>query len=317
MARFKTTTIVEGRVVSVYWPTRIVGALARRTPRALRHRAGNAIATAGYFLRRSERHMTLQNMAFVTDRPMHDPRVRHLACASWRNYGRYAADFMAFPDLDIDAIERRTRDLSEGVSPWYEYVECALKHGRGAIIATAHFGNWDLIGAIVTRHYPFTAVAETFRDPRLNRFVQDQRREKGIEVIPMESSARRALRVLQGNSLVALVVDRPLLEGKGVAISFFGRTTYVPAGPAKLALKSGAAIVPGFGWYGHGKQFYMRVFPPIFPRECKQENRGDEIARMTQCLYDAIEEMVRSWTTQWYMFRPFWAPAPDTSSKKT
>jgi lauroyl/myristoyl acyltransferase len=255
MDQFKATTIMEGNVVSVYWPTRIVGTIARRTPRAVRHTAGYSIAAAGYFLRRSERHMTLQNMALVTGRSVHDPGVHRLAYASWKNDGRYASDFLAFPDLDIEPVERHARDMSEGVSSGYEYIECALKHRRGVIIATAHFGNWDLIGAILARHYPFTAIAETFSDPRLNRFVQDQRRERGIEIIPIKSSVRRLLRVLQSNHLVALVVDRPLPAEKGIGVSFFGRTTYVPAGPARLAFKSGAIIVPGFGWYGHRNQF--------------------------------------------------------------
>lgn len=249
-------------------------------------------------------------MAVVTNRSISDPYVRHLAFASWRNYGRYAADFINFANFDIAAIEPNTRDLSQGVTCWQEHLERALQPGRGVVITTAHFGNWDMAGAILARHVPLSAVAETFSDERLNRLLQNQRNQKGMSIIPMEGSARRILRVLQQNQSVAIVVDRPLEADQGVPVTFFGHKTYVPGGPAALALKSGAAIMPGYVWYGHHHQFYLRAFPPIFPQSRKGEDKADEVARLTQCIYDALEEMVREWPTQWYMFRPFWPTSP-------
>src|SRR5207248_6771802 len=143
-------------------------------------------------------------------------------------------------------------------------------------------------------------------DPRLNQLLQNQRKEKGIGIIPMEGSARRILRVLQQNKVVAIVVDRPVSADEGTEVTFFGRKTYVPSGPAALALKSGAAIVPGYMWYGHHNEFNVRAFPPIFPRESRGEQKVTEVARLTQRIYDTFEEMVREWPTQWYMFRQFW-----------
>src|SRR2546425_1837046 len=231
-------------------------------------------------------------MAQVTGRPVDDRYVRHLALASWRNYGRYAADFMNFSRLDIDFIEQHMRDLSQGGKGWQSLMMPALQAGRGAIVATAHFGNWDMAGALLAHHLPLSAVAETFSDERLNRLVQDQRKEKGIGIIPMEGSARRILRALQQNQLVAIVVDRPVKVDQGTEVIFFGRKTYVPSGPAALALKSGAAIIPGYVWYGHRNEFYVRAFPPIFPREGKGEQRANEGIRPTLRINCALEEMV-------------------------
>lgn len=291
---------------SVYFLARGGSTLAGWTPRAIRYALGFTFAAGSYAGWRSKRLVTQQNMAQVTGQPVHHPRVRHLAFASWCNYGRYAADFMNFAHLDVDLIERSLRDMSPGVSCWLDHLKYALQRGQGAIIATAHFGNWDMAGAIAARHVPLSAVAETFSDERLNRLVQDQRKEKGMNIIPMEGSARRILRALQENQTVAIVVDRPVAQDQGTAISFFGHKTYVPSGPAALALKSGAPIVPGYVWYGHANEFYIRTFPPIFPQESKGEGRASEVARLTQCMYDALEVMVREWPTQWYMFRPFW-----------
>jgi KDO2-lipid IV(A) lauroyltransferase len=280
--------------------------MARWTPQSTRHILGSSLAAASYLGWSSKRLVTHLNMAQVTGRPVHDPRVRRLALSSWRNYGRYAADFMSFPHLNIDNIERKLRDLSEGNEGWLGQIESPLEAGRGAIIATAHFGNWDMAGALVARHHPISAVAETFSDEQLNRLLQDQRKKKGIGIIPMEGSARRILRVLHQNQFVAIVVDRPVTEDQGIAVTFFGRKTYVPSGPAALAFKSGAAIVPGFVWYGQRDELNIRAFSPIFPQESKGEERTSEISRLTQRMYDALEIMVREWPTQWYMFRQFW-----------
>ena len=294
----------------MYWFTRGASEFARWIPRAVRHGVGSTIGVGSYLGWRSKRRVTQQNMAIVTGRSVSDPYVHHLALASWRNYGRYAADFINFANVDMDVVEPTIRDMTQGGSRWQEHLDYALQAGRGAVITTAHFGNWDIAGAVHARHTPLFAVAETFNDKRLNRYLQNLRIEKGVGIIPMEGSARRILRALQQNQSVAFVVDRPLEANQGVPVTFFGHTTYVPGGPATLALKSGAAIMPGYVWYGHHHQFYLRVFPPIFPRELKGGDKTEEVARLTQYIYDSLEEMVREWPTQWYMFRPFWPTSP-------
>ncbi|WP_069805499.1 lysophospholipid acyltransferase family protein [Thermogemmatispora onikobensis] len=291
----------------IYWLARGTSTLAGRTPRPLRHALGAAVGTASYLAWRSKRRVTQRNMAQVLGRSPSDRAVRRLARASWSNYGRYASDFLSFAHLDIEAIERQGRDLTRGASSWREYLQQALRPGRGVILTTAHFGNWDLAGAIIAREVPFSAIAETFADPQLNALVQKQRQDKGIGIIPMERSTRPILRVLQQNQMLAIVIDRPLAESEGVPVKFFGRTTYVPAGAARLAVRTGAAIMSGFVWYGRRGQCYMRAFPPVFPQP--EEDREAEVVRLTQSIFDALEEMVRSYPDQWYMFRPFWPTA--------
>lgn len=291
---------------SIYFLARSGNTLARWTPQSARHALGASIGAASYLGWPSKRQVTRLNMAQVTGRPAQDPYVQRLALTSWRNYGRYASDFISFPHLNIDQVVRNMRDLSEGQDGWQGHVRTALQAGQGAILTSAHFGNWDMAGAILAREIPVSAVAETFSDKQLNQLLQDQRKEKGIGIIPMEGSVRRILRILKQNELAAIIVDRPVTEDQGIEVMFFGRKTYVPSGPAALALKSGAAIVPGFAWYGHHNKYYTRMFPPIFPQENKGEERAKEISRLTQRMYDAIEVMIREWPTQWYMFRQFW-----------
>lgn len=294
---------------AVYWLARGGSAMAGWIPRPIRHVLGSTVSSASYLGWRSKRLVTQQNMAKVLGLPVSDARVRHAAFESWSRYGRYASDFMYFPHVNMESIEARTRDMTEGAT-WQDVARQALAPGKGAIVATAHFGSWDMAGAILARHFPLSAVAETFKDPRLNDLLQSQRREKKMGIIPMEGSARRIMRALQENIFVAIVADRPMTRENGIEITFFGHKTYVPGGPAALALKSGSAILPGYAWYGQPQQFCIRAFPPIFPQPCEgPEERAREIARLTQYIYNTLEEVVRACPTQWYMFRPFWPAA--------
>ena len=291
---------------SIYFLARSGNTLTRWTPQAAKHAIGASIGAASYLGWPSKRYVTRLNIAQITGRPLHDPYVNRLALASWRNYGRYASDFISFPHLDADAVERDLRDLSEHESGWQGCMQSALQGGRGVLVVSAHFGNWDMAGAILARHHAVSAVAETFSDEQLNQLLQDQRRQKGIGIIPLESSMRPVLRILQQNQFAAIIVDRPMPANQGTEITFFGRKTYVPGGPAALALKSGAAIVPAFVWYGHHNEFYVKAFKPIVPQQVKHTERVAEISRLTQCIYDVLEVMIREWPSQWYMFRQFW-----------
>ena len=292
---------------SLYWLARTGIAIAGKTPRPVRYALSSGISSASYLGWRSKRLVTQQNMSKVLGLPVNDPRVKRVAFASWSNYGRTASDLIYFPHMNMDEIEAHTQDLTQD-GTWQEFVRQGFEAGKGVVIATAHFGSWDVAGALVARCFPMSAIAETFKDPQFNDLMQGHRREKQVGIIPMESAARPVLQNLHQNRAVAIVVDRPATKEKGVEVSFFGHKTYVPGGPAALAQKAGAAILPGFVWYGHNHQFYIRAFPPIYPQPCAGTvERDREIARLTQYIYNALEEIIREWPTQWFMFRPFWS----------
>lgn len=154
---------------------------------------------------------------------------------------------------------------------------------------------------------PLSAIADTFKDPRLNSLLQGHRRDKSVDIIPVSSAARRVPQELVASRAVAIVIDRPVTGERGVEVTFFGHRTYVPVGSAALSVKSGAAIMPGYVWYAPGNRYFIRAFPPIFPRAVTGgAERMREIQRLTQYMFACQEQAVRQRPTQWFMFRPFW-----------
>ncbi len=298
----------------VYWLTRMASWLAGHVPRRVRMRIAGPLTVLVYYAWAAKRHVTIANMAQILGTSPADPRARRLARTSWRNYGRYISDFFYLPNATPKEILARAHDSTPAPGA-FGLVDEARSAGKGVIIVSAHFGAWDVAGIIVGTHVPLHILVETFADPRMDRLVQEQRRGLGMEVIRMEKTPRQILRVLQQNGVVAVAVDRPLSPGEGVPITFFGRRCYVPGGIAQLALKSGAAILPGCCWYDENfsSTYYIGSGPLLYP-EPTGDRRADIIA-LTQRIFDALEVYIRQRPDQWAMFRAFWPEGEATEAE--
>ena len=300
---------------SVYWLAHSGIAVAGRTPPRVRHVLASTVTSASYLGWRSKRLVTRENMAKVLGLPATHVRVRSAALRSWTNYGRTAASLICLPYVDMLDVDARTQDLTAGMS-WQDCVRSAMAPGKGAIITTGHFGSWDLAGAIAARQVPLSAIADTFKDPRLNGLLQGHRRDKSVEIIPASDAARRAMQELVASRAVAIVIDRPVTRERGVEVTYFGHRTYVPAGSAVLAVKSGAPVMPGYVWYAPNNGYYIRAFPPMFPRAVHDSTeKAQEIQRLTQYMFACQEEVVRQCPTQWFMFRRFWPAEAEASGR--
>ncbi|HEV2236562.1 MAG TPA: lysophospholipid acyltransferase family protein [Ktedonobacterales bacterium] len=301
-----------------YQMMRLLVWLTGHVPRRARLAVAGALGEVVFWAWRSKRRITTANMAQVLGVPPDAAAARWAARRSWRNYGRYMVEFFYLPNASVADIIARIEDTTPAPG-WRARLEAANATGRGILFPTAHYGNWDAGGVVMASVAPVHVIAETFADPRLNELVVDQRARLGMTVIPAEGSLRRIMRALQEGGHVATPVDRPVAEGDGVPITFFGRRCFAPGGTAKLALKTGAYVIPGFVWNDeqYSTTYYGYTAEPILFQSTA--DRDADIIALTQLIYDEIESAIRKHPTQWYMFRPFWpqegadaiAPTPD------
>jgi lauroyl/myristoyl acyltransferase len=301
----------------VYYLIRLASWLAGKVPRRVRLTIAGAVTEFIYFGWVGKRRATIANMAQILGTTRDDPRARRLARRSWRNFGRYVSDFIYMPNTTREAIVARLHDTLP-LPGSFALIAEARARGKGVILVSTHFGAYDVAGIAVASHYPLHLIVETIADPRMDRMWQEQRRELGMEVIRIEQSPRQMLRVLQDNGIIAVAVDRPLPSGEGIPVTFFGKTCWVPGGIAQLAVRSGAAIVPGFCVYdeAYSSTYYLGAGPILSP-----ETSGDRKAdatRLAQRMFAALEDQIRARPDQWAMFRAFWPeddtppdPAPD------
>jgi lauroyl/myristoyl acyltransferase len=270
--------------------------LVGHLPACLSHGLAVAVAEVVYRLSSRKREVVYGNMRRVV--PDGNDRVwRRLARRSFHNYGRYWVDFLRCYYLSFEEIYNHMV-VPHGVE-WFD--EC-LRRKRGVILALPHYGSWDIQGGWVGHNYPnMWAVAEILRPRAMYDFHTELRRRMGISIIPLgENTVQEVIRVLSENGIVCLLADR-LVAGRGVEVEFFGERLEMPIGPALLAVKLGAAVLPCLTIRLDGR-YHGYVGPPL-EVEVTGDNRND-VKVNTQKLAFIFEEFIRRDPTQWHMFQP-------------
>lgn len=300
----------------VYWMTQFASWLAGKVPRRARLALAGPLTTLVYVLWASKRRVTIANMAHILGVSPQDPQARRLARQSWRNYGRYLSDFFYLPNATREQVLARMTDITPAPGSFAGLAR-ALEQGNGLIIATAHFGAWDIAGVMVAADQPLYVLADSFVDPRMDDLIQGQRAHFGLRVLRAEKSPRPILRALKEGHPVAIVADRPLSASDGTPITFFGQRCYVPGGVAQLALLSGAPIAIGGAFYDDefSSTYYVTLEDMVYPE--RTGDREADIAALTQRVFSGLERMIARHPDQWYMFRPFWPEHPEPAADGT
>ncbi|WP_414169741.1 phosphatidylinositol mannoside acyltransferase [Streptoverticillium reticulum] len=242
--------------------------------------------------------------------------LARLSREGMRSYMRYWMESFRLPSWSKDRI--RTGFDPEGV----HHLEEALASGRGVVLALPHMGNYDLAGAWLTTRLgvPFTTVAERLKPETLyDRFVA-YREGLGMEVLPHSggSAFGTLARRLRSGGVVCLVADRDL-SSSGIEVSFFGEATKMPAGPAMLAVQTGALLLPVTLWYDRTRVQKGRVHAPL--EVPATGTRAEKAAMLTQEMADAFASGIAAHPQDWHMLQRLWLadlerpaePRPDTS----
>lgn len=216
------------------------------------------------------------------------------------SYARYWVEGARLGTMAGSAVDARM-----SIRSGYEHLVAAMDAGRGAIVALPHLGSWEWGGAwLARRGYPMTAVAEVLKPEQLFRWFMAARAAMGLTIVPMDATAGPALlRTLRRGGLVGLVADRDL-AGTGVEVSFFGDVTTMPPGPATLALRTGAALLPVAVYQGPGPSHTGVILPPL--DTTRTDDVRADVRRVTQDLARAFEVLIGEAPDQWYAFQPMW-----------
>jgi phosphatidylinositol dimannoside acyltransferase len=218
--------------------------------------------------------------------------------ASLSSYARYWREAFRLPSMDHVVLARELDAASIGG----EHVAAALKAGRGAIVALPHSGNWDLAGVWMTNiHGRFATVAERLKPESLYKRFLDYRESLGFEVLPLTGGDRPPFEVLaerlRENRIVCLMSDRDLTKS-GVQVNLFGEATRLPAGPAKLALETGAALLPTHSYYE--PDVAVTAISPAL------DTSSGDVGVITQALADRFEANIAAHPADWHMLQPQW-----------
>jgi KDO2-lipid IV(A) lauroyltransferase len=231
------------------------------------------------------------------------------ALSTFRCYARDMIDFLRALGAPPDEEQHLFID-TEIHRPLFESI---LARGRGMILVTGHYGNWE-IGSVLIRRalsMPLTIVAMSEPSPTVNRIRREIRESLGAHTIEVRQSIDTALKIrrcLTDNRIVAMLVDRHFGRDR-VPVTFFGRDAWVLRTPLLMAHATGAPLVPCFIERTEPGRFIPRVGTPIFLET--RVPRDDAIARGAQQIATDLEHRVRAHPEFWYHFYKYWDAQRD------
>lgn len=295
---------------------RLGAGVAQLVPSVLAAEIGSGLGSALSARGNEQRRMVMLHQQRAAGGMLSKAQLAEATRETFASYGRYWADTLCLPTVTPKEVERRFS--VDGI----EHLESAVTGEVGPILALPHLGSWEWAAAWLTRvkHYKVAAVVEQLEPADLFEWFRDLRESLGMNIIPLGAQAGPAvIKALNNREIVCLLSDRDIAGG-GVEVEFFGERTTLPAGPATLAIRTGAPLIPTAvyerhgGLFGSGRGIHAVVEPPI--DTTRTGRLRADVARITQELAYRLEGLIKAEPTQWHLMSPNWPsdrPTPPES----
>jgi len=257
------------------------------------------------------RRYAISNMRHVLGPPVPKKLLKRTVRDIFRNAMRNYYDLCRAPDLTDAQIDRQIDFDEKG---WQRVIEYH-RQGRGVILASAHFGSFDMMTQVISRKgLPLTAMIARIKPPWASDFITQLRGDRGLELLEVEEEGetgsalnlgalKRLVKTLRGGGLVALIADRNMEPG-GMRINFFGEDTLVATGVAKMALRTHSVIITGICHrLPHNR--YSLIFEEPIDVERSGSDEDDQRAVLEK-LFAVFERHIGRHPEQWVLLQPVW-----------
>ncbi len=292
----------EGRLIQLVYYTFVGGsALARALPERMSY--GLARAAGRMSARVSKkRDQVRANLSRTSGLPIDSPELDRLVVKAYQSYARYWLETFSLVREDqaffLDRFRSTTQDRLFG----------PVAGGQGAIVVVGHLGNWDAAGAWVGANgHLLVTVAEVLKPRRMFDFFVAHRAKLGMVIHPAERGATLKLAEAVANGAVVAILGDRDLKGRGPIVEFFGEQVPFPAGPASVALKTGAPVFVA-GVYGvvheDGKRGWIADISEAI--EIGEGSGPEHIQAITQQVARELERCIAKHPEEWHVFQPFW-----------
>lgn len=277
-------------------------ATVRWLPLSIAQALGACAGWAGYAIAGRSRQLVWDQLTEAFGPRLSDRTRSYVARRVFTNLGRLLPEWFVLDRMSPAEIERFVEVHGLG------HLARALERGRGVIMITAHFGNWEVLAmTLVTKGFTGGVLARPLRYPEYQRFLWEMRRRKGVPTYE-RGSLKDVARVLAQNQIIGMMPDQDMDSLDGIFVECFNRPTYTPIGPAALALMTGAALLPTVV-IRRGRRFRLVIDEPI-AIERTGERRAD-LERLTQLWSRRLESYIRCYPEQWAWIHRRWKTQPQ------
>ncbi len=259
---------------------------------------GRGLGDLGWLVLGSRRRIAIDNVGRAL--PELDPGERRtVARESFRNLGRMACDTISSHRFDSREVCRRL--TLEG----WEHFEAARAEGRGVLVMSAHLGSWEMAAHVVGLYgEPMHVIGRPLDNPRIDEALAWQRTRFGNRTILKRGAARGSMRVLRDKGVVGILIDQRVRPEQGILVPFFGSEALTSPLLARMAIRTGAPVVPLYGELAPDGRYRVEFEPAIEPPADTDDEAA--IEEMTRRCLDAVERRIRRSPEQWLWLHERW-----------
>ena len=286
---------------ALVWPlVKLLGLLPRPLARAI----GITLGLTGYAVHGRLRRVGLRNLALAfPEMPLRERR--RLVRGEFVSLGRQLAEVCLFPRYTLENVSRVV--VYEG----FENFERAYARGKGVLFLTAHLGAWEISAfAHSLQGHPLSIVMRALDNPYIDALLQRYRTMHGNRTVDKDDFVRGLLAAMRAGETVGILMDTNMTPPQGVFVDFFGIPACTASGLARIALRTDAAVVPGFTVWDPKLRKYILRFDPAVELFRTGDDQADIVAN-TAKFTSIIEDFVRRYPDQWLWVHRRWKTRPE------
>lgn len=288
-----------------YVPAWIIIKVLGVLPRPLARAVSITFAQIIYLLHFRLRRVGMRNLALAFPEKSKAERARILR-GEFASLGRQLAEVCHFPKYTLENVNQVV------VYDGFENYERAYARGKGVLFLTAHFGGWELSAFTHSLHgHHLHVVMRAMDNVYLDQMIRKYRTMHGNTVVDKDDFVRGLLAAMKKGEVVGILMDTNMTPPQGIFVDFFGIPACTASGPARIALRTDAAVVPTFTSWDPVLRKYRLRFDPAVDLIRTGDNEADIIAN-TQLFTKIIEDYVRHYPDQWLWVHRRWKTRPET-----
>lgn len=254
------------------------------------YRIGKGLGNIIYWILKERREITINNLKKVYGDKLTDKEITSLCKDVYHHMGITLIEF-----IKLDSLKKKDMESLVDIEG-LEYLEEAYALGKGVIIYSAHFGNWEWLASVISLlGYPFNAIARTQDNPYFDKKINEIRTSKGTNIIPRGMAVRKAIKALRRGEILFILGDQNARKD-GWLMDFFGQPALTYPGVVQLACRTGAIVLPAYLIRKEPGKFLLKIYPyHELPQDASEKEQKELLKKLTENMEDVIYKYPEQW----------------------
>ncbi len=278
-------------------------------PRSWCLAVGRLLGTTVFLLSRKYRKITQTSLKTAFGEDLSSKALREISRRSFRHFGEVILDIIKIPHLSEEQKNRLF--VIEGE----EHLRQALLEGKGALLFSGHYGNWEIATHVLARIGKLSVVARPLDNELLERELFKLRTRMGATIISKFHATKLILKALHHQEMVAILIDQNVLRSQAVFVDFFGKKAATTPSLAAFYLRTHSPLVPVFCYPISSHRYHLKIEKPLDIRS--EENQEEDLLKITQLCTNIIENQIRRNPDYWFWFHQRWKTRPEGEEEES